>query len=152
MSQLFAGGAQSTGVSALASFLPKKSQGWSPSEWTMPGASMRNPAHDKGHDEGSPTKCKGVIWLRGFPLGFPEHLPAKNQTLPAFLYCAFPLFWHSLGKVNLGLQLSAFERNVSAQTPSDGSLNLPNRFPQTFYNLWNVYSPPTARSTKLKAS
>ena len=25
---------QSTGVSALASFLPKKSQGWSPSEWT----------------------------------------------------------------------------------------------------------------------
>ena len=34
MSQLFAGGGQSTGVSALASFLPKKSQGWSPSEWT----------------------------------------------------------------------------------------------------------------------
>ena len=32
-SQLFAWGAQSTGVSALASFLPKKSQGWS-SEWT----------------------------------------------------------------------------------------------------------------------
>ena len=34
MSQLFAGGGQSIGVSALASFLPKKSQGWSPSEWT----------------------------------------------------------------------------------------------------------------------
>ena len=33
MSQLFAWGGQSTGVSALASFLPKKSQGWSPSEW-----------------------------------------------------------------------------------------------------------------------
>ena len=32
-SQLFAWGGQSTGVSALASFLPKKSQGWSPSEW-----------------------------------------------------------------------------------------------------------------------
>ena len=32
MSQLFAWGVQSTGVSALASFLPKKSQGWSPSE------------------------------------------------------------------------------------------------------------------------
>ena len=32
MSQLFAWGGQSTGV--LASFLPKKSQGWSPSEWT----------------------------------------------------------------------------------------------------------------------
>ena len=34
MSQLFARGGQSTGVSALASFLPKKYQGWSPSEWT----------------------------------------------------------------------------------------------------------------------
>ena len=34
MSQLFAWGGQSTGVSAWASFLPKKSQGWSPSEWT----------------------------------------------------------------------------------------------------------------------
>ena len=31
---LFQWGGQSTGVSALASFLPKKSQGWSPSEWT----------------------------------------------------------------------------------------------------------------------
>ena len=34
MSQLFTWGGQSTGVSALASFLPKKSQGWSPSECT----------------------------------------------------------------------------------------------------------------------
>ena len=34
MSQLFTWGGQSTGASALGSFLPKKSQGWSPSEWT----------------------------------------------------------------------------------------------------------------------
>ena len=34
MSQLFAWSGQSTGVSALASFLPKKSKGWSPSEWS----------------------------------------------------------------------------------------------------------------------
>ena len=34
MSQLFTWGGQSTEVSALASFLPKKSQRWSPSEWT----------------------------------------------------------------------------------------------------------------------
>ena len=34
MSQLFAWGGQSTRVSAPASFLPKKFQGWSPSEWT----------------------------------------------------------------------------------------------------------------------
>ena len=34
MSQLFTWGGQSTGVSASASFLPKNTQDWSPSEWT----------------------------------------------------------------------------------------------------------------------
>ena len=33
VSQLFAWGGQSTGVSALASFFPKNTQGWSPLEW-----------------------------------------------------------------------------------------------------------------------
>ena len=34
VSQLFAWDGQSIGLSAVASFLPKKSQGWSPLEWT----------------------------------------------------------------------------------------------------------------------
>ena len=34
MSQLFVSGGQSTGVSALASFLPKNTQDWSPLGWT----------------------------------------------------------------------------------------------------------------------
>ena len=34
MSQLFTWGGQSTAVSSSASFLPKKTQGWSPLEWT----------------------------------------------------------------------------------------------------------------------
>ena len=34
ISQLFTWGGQSTGVSALASFFPKNTQGWSPLEWT----------------------------------------------------------------------------------------------------------------------
>ena len=34
MSQLFAWGGRSTGVSALVSFLQKNTQGWSPLEWT----------------------------------------------------------------------------------------------------------------------
>ena len=34
VSWLFASGGQSIGASALASFLPKNTQGWSPSEWT----------------------------------------------------------------------------------------------------------------------
>ena len=39
VSQLFAWGGQSTGVSALASFLPKKSQGWS---WAFDGWVRKN--------------------------------------------------------------------------------------------------------------
>ena len=35
MSQFFAWGGQSTGVSASASFLPKNIQDWSPLEWTV---------------------------------------------------------------------------------------------------------------------
>ena len=34
MSQLFAWGGQTIGISALASFLPKNTQGWSPLKWT----------------------------------------------------------------------------------------------------------------------
>ena len=34
MTQLFAWGGQNTGVSTLASFLPKNTQDWSPLEWT----------------------------------------------------------------------------------------------------------------------
>ena len=50
MSQLFTWGGQSTGVSALASFLPKKSQDWSPLEWT--GGS---PCSSRDSQESSPT-------------------------------------------------------------------------------------------------
>ena len=51
MSQLFALGGQSTGVSASASIPPKKSQGWSPSEWTG-WISLQS----KGLQESSPTR------------------------------------------------------------------------------------------------
>ena len=50
MSQLFAWGGQSTGVSALAPFLPKKSQGWSPLEWTG-----WSPCSPRDSQESSPT-------------------------------------------------------------------------------------------------
>ena len=50
MSQLFAWGGQSTGVSALASFLPKKSQGWSPSEGLV-----GSPCWPRDSQESSPT-------------------------------------------------------------------------------------------------
>ena len=50
MSKLFAWGAQSTGVSALASFLPTNTQDWSPLEWT--GWISLSP---KDSQESSPT-------------------------------------------------------------------------------------------------
>ena len=57
----------------------------------LPGASVRNPAHGKGHEEGSPTKRKGMIWPQGFPLGFPVHLPPKTRVCLLYVLC-FPLF------------------------------------------------------------
>ena len=52
MSQLFTWGGQSTRVSALASFLPKKSQDWSPLEWT-------------GNDNNQINKSKLEIYSSG---------------------------------------------------------------------------------------
>ena len=50
VSQLFPWGGQSTGVAALASFLPKNIQGWSPSEWTG-----WSPCSPRDAQESSPT-------------------------------------------------------------------------------------------------
>ena len=50
MSQLFTWGGQSTGVSALAPFLPKKSLGWSPLEWAG-----WSPCSPRDSQESSPT-------------------------------------------------------------------------------------------------
>ena len=46
MSQLFTWGGQSSGVSALASFLPKNIQGWSPLEWTS-WISLQSKGHSR---------------------------------------------------------------------------------------------------------
>ena len=51
MSQLFAWGGQSTGVSALASFLSKNTQGWSPLEWT---GLVGSPCSSRDSQESSP--------------------------------------------------------------------------------------------------
>ena len=74
MNQRFAWGGQSTGVSALASFLPKKFQGWSPSEWT---GWISVPSRDS--QESSPT---------------PEF---TTPGLSFTEYIVFPLNFYSLG-------------------------------------------------------
>ena len=50
VSQLFIWGGQSTGASALASFLPKKSQGWSPQNGLV-----ESPCSPRDSQESSPT-------------------------------------------------------------------------------------------------
>ena len=79
MSQLFAWGSQSTGVSALASFLPKKSQSWSPSEWTdwislqSKGLSrvFSNTTIQKHQFFGAQPSSQSNSYLHTWPLGKP---------------------------------------------------------------------------------
>ena len=79
MSQLFAWGSQSTGVSALASFLPKNTQGWSPLEWTGWISFQSNLVHTRNlmnllNDSGTYflTDVYGPSW------GFPGRSAVKN--------------------------------------------------------------------------
>ena len=46
----------------------------------MPGASMGNPTHGKGHEEGGLTKRKGRIRPQGSPLDFLEHPSPKPES------------------------------------------------------------------------
>ena len=111
------------------------------------GASVRNPTHGKGHEEGSPTKCKGVIWVQGFPLGFPEHLPPKTRVcLP---YCTVLSTHHhlSLENVNLELQLvSCIWKECFSSNPFDGSLTCLTV--GDFYKRVNCLQPPNRKRHK----
>ena len=91
----------------------------------VPGASMRNSAHGKGHEEGGVAYAKAGLSLRKPPV--PKHLPTKPVCL---LYCfmlsPIPLTYGelsptaSLGEgVNLQLQLikiPGHDKGVSGQT------------------------------------
>ena len=70
-----------------------------PGELQLPGASVRNPAHGNGHEEGNLTKCKGMIRLQGSPLEFPEHPPLKIRV--CLLYCVMLSTYSS--DINRGL-------------------------------------------------
>ena len=75
MSQLFSWGGQSTGVSALASFLPKKSQGWSPSGWTGWISYIFNNSRRKGRKKlNKQGTCLHMSHFFRFLLFFPIYL------------------------------------------------------------------------------
>ena len=81
MSQLFTWGGQSTGASALASFLPKKSQGWSPQNGLV-----GSPCSPRDSQESSPTpqfksiNCS-VLSLLHSPTLTSVHDHWKNHSL-----------------------------------------------------------------------
>ena len=81
MSQLFAWGGQSTGVSALASFLPKKSLGWSPSDGLV-----GSPCSPRDSQESSPTPQfqsinSSMLSLLHSPTLISIHDRRKNHSL-----------------------------------------------------------------------
>ena len=63
MSQLFTWGGQSTGVSALASFLPKNTQDWSPLEWAGWISLQRHHFADKGLYSQSCSFPISRVWM-----------------------------------------------------------------------------------------
>ena len=87
MSQLFAWGGQSTGVSALASFLPKNTQDWSPLGWTG-WISLQSKGLSRVFSNTTVQKhwlSSNTVLREKSLISFPGHMPHL-----------FPLSWCSL--------------------------------------------------------
>ena len=80
MSQLFAWGGQSTGVSALASFLPKNTQDWSPLEWTGSPCSPRDSQESSSTSQFKSISSSALSFLHSPTLAF-IHDQWKNHSL-----------------------------------------------------------------------
>ena len=109
LSQLFARGGQSTGISALASFLPKTSQGWSPSEWT--GWISRQ---SKDSQESSPTpqfksiKSSALSFLYSPPLtSIDDYWKTTALTTPTFVGKVMSLLFNMLYRFVIVFLLSS---------------------------------------------
>ena len=78
--------------------------------------------------------------FRGSPWVFLNIYPPKPESACLIVLC-FPLFWHSLEKVNSGLQLtvSCIWKECFSSNPFDGALTCLTV--GDLYNLWIVYSP-----------
>ena len=81
MSQLFTWGGQSTGVSALASFLPKNTQYWSPLEWTG-WIFLQSKGLSRVFSNTTLVKHNYTLFF----LCFPSFLPSRNNAMAT-------LFW-----------------------------------------------------------
>ena len=122
----------------------------------LPGASVRNSAHGKGHEEGGSAYAKAGSSLRRHPV--PKHLPLKPRV--CLLYCVMLSTYSSdinrglspyhlfLEKVNLELldnKSPGHNKSVSIQKPLWWLSSLPARLVTAEYVI--VCSLPTKRGT-----
>ena len=128
-------------------------------ESRLPGPSVRNPAHGKGHEEETQQAKVGQI-SREPPWTYLSIYPKTRVCLP---YCNMPFTNSSdinrglsphhlfLEKVNLELldnKSSGHNKSASIQKPCWWLFSLPDRFIQTLTATHViVYSLPTAKGT-----
>ena len=93
---------------------------------------------------------QGESGFRGSPWVFLNIYPQKPESA-CFITVLSTLLTFSGKKLTQGFSLRHM-KGMFQLKPLWWLSNLPDRFPWTFYNLRIVYSPPTARGTKLKAS
>ena len=104
MSQLFAWGGQSTGVPALASFPPKKSQGWSPSEFSC--ISLQSKGLSRVFSNTTVQKHQFFGTQPSTQSNSHIHNPAQTFGSSWFKYC-WILAWRILNITLLSCEMSA---------------------------------------------
>ena len=120
-------------------------------QWYMTAGSQREKSCPWQRSWGrKPDKMQRRDLASGVPPEFSWTSTPQNQSRPDLLVLWFSTLLTLSGKVNLGLQSSAFERNFSAQTPSDGSLTCLTGSPRLFTTceLFTAPQPREAQSLK----
>ena len=104
-------------------------------ERMMPGASVRNSAHGKGHEEGGFGIRKGGSSLRKPPV--PEHLPPKPESTYFTVSCSHLYLW-LYGELT---PLPLLEKEL---TYSSKSIKIPgcDKSVSTYKLLWRLSSLP----------
>ena len=123
----------------------------------LPGASMRNSTHDKGHEEGGSAYAKAGLSLRS-PPGNSRAFTPKTRVCPLYCFVLSPTPLTLRGglspttslwkRVNLQLQLIIIpgrDRSVSAYKLLLRFSGLPDRFVRPHVI---VHSLPTVRGTR----
>ena len=100
---------------------------------SLPGASVRNSAHDNGHEEGGSAYAKAGSSLRS-PLEILEHLPPKPESA-YFLLCAFTYTSDFTGAVPHYLSLKRVSLQLQLIIPGCDSVS-------TYKLLWKSSSLP----------